>query len=51
MDRLDKAILNLKADDDPPLQYMARPKPQYIRSEKWLRWVKTQPCVCCGKSR
>ena len=49
MDRLDKAILNLKADDDPPLQYMARPKPQYIRSEKWLRWVKTQPCVCCGK--
>lgn len=49
MTTLSQAILSLKADDDPPLQYMAKPKPLYIRSEKWLRWVKSQPCVVCGK--
>lgn len=47
--QLSKAVLELKVDEDPPLQYMARPKAQFIRSEKWLRWVKSQPCVCCGK--
>ncbi len=48
-DNLKNAVLKLKVDEDPPLQYMARPKAQFIRSEKWLRWVKSQPCVCCGK--
>lgn len=47
--RLAKAVIKLKFDEDPPAQYMLRPKPQYIRSEKWLRWVKSQPCVCCGR--
>ncbi|MDY0433568.1 DUF968 domain-containing protein [Pasteurella multocida] len=47
--RLRNSIISLKVDDDPPAQYMRAPKPQYIRSEKWLRWVKSQPCVCCGK--
>lgn len=47
--KLRNTVLSLKAEDDPPAQYMRSPKPKYIRSEKWLRWVKSQPCVCCGK--
>ncbi|TNH06649.1 DUF968 domain-containing protein [Testudinibacter sp. TR-2022] len=47
--KLAKPIVELVADGDPPAQYMLKPKPLYFRSEKWLRWVKSQPCVCCGQ--
>ena len=50
IEKLAKPILELVADDDPPAQYMLKPKAQVIRSEKWLRWVKSQPCVCCGQT-
>ncbi|WP_424405838.1 DUF968 domain-containing protein [Pasteurella sp. PK-2025] len=46
---LKKEVISLKVEEDPPAQYMRSPKPKYIRSEKWLRWVKSQPCMCCGK--
>lgn len=49
LQKLKSAVVSLKVEEDPPAQYMRAPKPQYIRSEKWLRWVKSQKCVCCGK--
>lgn len=43
------AVLSLIADEAPPKSYMLRPKHTPWRSEKYTRWVKSQPCVCCGQ--
>lgn len=44
-----KAAITLKIDPEPPQSFMLRPKLKPWRSEKYTRWVKSQPCVCCGQ--
>ncbi|WGE81815.1 DUF968 domain-containing protein [Actinobacillus equuli subsp. haemolyticus] len=46
---LAQPILKLKADPEPPASFMAKPKEKRFESSKWLQFVKSQPCVCCGK--
>lgn len=41
-------ILTLKVDPDSPESFMLRPKRRRWVNEKYTRWVKTQPCACCG---
>ncbi|QIM65244.1 DUF968 domain-containing protein [Frederiksenia canicola] len=42
------AALKLKVDPEPPASFMARPKLKRFENRKWLQFVKSQPCVCCG---
>ncbi|WP_105175890.1 DUF968 domain-containing protein, partial [Escherichia albertii] len=48
---LDKAkkVLALKVDPESPESFMLRPKRRRWVNEKYTRWVKTQPCACCGR--
>lgn len=48
VNRLKSAVVKLKFDDDPPLQY-GNFKPLVFRSPKWTQFVKSQPCVVCGQ--
>lgn len=41
-------ILMLKVDPESPESFMLRPKRRRWVNEKYTRWVKTQPCACCG---
>ncbi|NTY85541.1 DUF968 domain-containing protein [Serratia fonticola] len=43
-----KAIKVLKIDPEPPQSFMKIPKRHRWVSAKYLQWVKSQPCVCCG---
>lgn len=43
-----KPVLNLTIDPEPPAGFMKTPKLQRWESEKYLRWVKSQPCCVCG---
>ncbi|WP_218703885.1 DUF968 domain-containing protein, partial [Escherichia coli] len=36
-------------DPESPESFMLRPKRRRWVNEKYTRWVKTQPCACCGK--
>ncbi|EFF7671935.1 DUF968 domain-containing protein, partial [Escherichia coli] len=36
-------------DPESPESFMRRPKRRRWVNEKYTRWVKTQPCACCGK--
>ena len=42
------AVLKLKVDPEPPASFMAIPKLKRFENRKWLQFVKSQPCVCCG---
>lgn len=44
-----KTAITLKIDPEPTQSFMLRPKLKPWRSEKYTRWVKSQPCVCCGQ--
>ncbi|ENC8741626.1 DUF968 domain-containing protein [Escherichia coli] len=44
-----KKVLALKVDPESPESFMLRPKRHRWVNEKYTRWVKTQPCACCGK--
>jgi hypothetical protein len=43
-----KAIKVLKIDPEPPQAFMKIPKRHRWVNTKYLQWVKSQPCVCCG---
>lgn len=45
-----KQVLALKVDPETPESFMLRPKRRRWQSEKYTRWVKSQPCACCGKT-
>lgn len=42
-------VTTLKVDPESPESFMLRPKRRRWENEKYTRWVKTQPCMCCGK--
>ncbi|WP_110877016.1 DUF968 domain-containing protein [Franconibacter helveticus] len=42
-------LLALKVDPESPESYMLRPKRRRWENPKYTRWVKQQPCACCGK--
>lgn len=44
-----KPLLALKVDPEPLSSFLARPKLKRFECRKWLQFVKSQPCVCCGK--
>ncbi|OQM42796.1 hypothetical protein BZK42_04395 [Citrobacter braakii] len=44
-----KKVLALKVDPESPESFMLRPKRRRWVNERYTRWVKTQPCACCGK--
>ncbi len=43
------AIIALRVDPEPPESFMFRKKLKPWRNEKYTRWVKSQPCLCCGQ--
>ena len=46
---LAKPIKKINVDSESPESFMLRPKLKRWECEKYTQWVKTQPCVCCGK--
>lgn len=44
-----KRVVPLTVDPDSPESFMLRPKRRRWVNERYTRWVKTQPCMCCGK--
>ncbi|KLV08651.1 DUF968 domain-containing protein [Photobacterium ganghwense] len=42
--------IQFKIDDEPPAMYMARPKELIWRSEKYLKFVRSLPCVITGQT-
>ena len=46
---LSKPVVNFLVDDEPPARFMLRPKPICWKSDSYLRYVKSLPCVCCGQ--
>lgn len=44
-----KAVVSIAVDPESPESFMKRPKRRRWVNEKYTRWVKTQPCACCGK--
>lgn len=45
---LDKPVIQLTVDPEPPTSFMLRPKLAVWECDKYKQWVKKQPCVCCG---
>ena len=45
----EKAVVSIAVDPESPESFMRRPKRRRWINEKYTRWVKTQPCACCGK--
>lgn len=43
-----KPVLRLSVDPEPPASFMKKPKLQRWESEKYLSWVKSQPCCICN---
>lgn len=43
-----KPVLRLSVNPEPPASFMKKPKLQRWVSEKYLRWVKSQPCCICN---
>ncbi|WP_306341318.1 DUF968 domain-containing protein [Serratia liquefaciens] len=43
-----KAAKILVIDPAPPKSFLKLPKRERWTSEKFTRWVKSQPCACCG---
>ena len=46
---LPKPVVPLSVDPESPQTLFARPKRIRWESQKYLQWVKTQPCQCCGQ--
>lgn len=46
---LQKAIVSVKVDPVAPQTLFARPKRIRWENPKFLAWVKSQPCACCGQ--
>ena len=46
---LEKPIVKLTVDPESPATLMKRPKRHRWENEKYTRWVKAQPCMCCGQ--
>lgn len=44
-----KQVLALRVDPESPQSFMLRPKRTRWECEKYTRWVKAQPCACCGQ--
>ena len=44
-----KQLLALRVDPESPESFMLRPKRRRWECEKYTRWVKAQPCACCGQ--
>ncbi|TDB57219.1 hypothetical protein C5467_11260 [Photorhabdus khanii subsp. guanajuatensis] len=44
-----KTVLTTSIDEEPPTSFMLKPKLQRWQNVKWLRWVKSQPCMCCER--
>ncbi|EKH3288652.1 DUF968 domain-containing protein [Escherichia coli] len=44
-----KTVVSIAVDPESPESFMKRPKHRRWVNEKYTRWVKTQPCACCGK--
>ena len=44
-----KTVVSIAVDPESPESFMKRPKRRRWVNEKYMRWVKTQPCACCGK--
>ncbi|MEJ4043456.1 DUF968 domain-containing protein [Erwinia sp. SLM-02] len=42
-------IVELAIDPETPESFMLRPKRRRWTNEKYTRWVKQQPCLCCGR--
>ncbi|WP_140921091.1 DUF968 domain-containing protein [Limnobaculum xujianqingii] len=47
-EQLDKPVIKLVGDAEPPQSYMLKPKLIRWECEQYTRWVKTQPCCGCG---
>ncbi|MEY0055216.1 DUF968 domain-containing protein [Providencia rettgeri] len=47
-ERISKPILNLTIDPEPPASFMKTPKLLRWTNDKYLQWVKSQPCCGCG---
>lgn len=43
-----KAVLTLTVNPEPPASLMLKPKLQRWTNDKYLQWVKSQPCCVCG---
>lgn len=43
-----KQVLNLTVDPEPPASLMLKPKLKRWINDKYLQWVKSQPCCVCG---
>ena len=42
-------VVELAIDPETPESFMKRPKRRRWTNEKYTRWVKQQPCLCCGR--
>lgn len=47
-ERVSKPVLNLTIDPEPPASFMKKPKLLRWTNDKYLQWVKSQPCCVCG---
>ncbi|MGK3355006.1 DUF968 domain-containing protein, partial [Escherichia coli] len=45
----EKTVVSIAVEPESPESFMKRPKRRRWLNEKYTRWVKTQPCACCGK--
>ncbi|EPX2968521.1 DUF968 domain-containing protein, partial [Escherichia coli] len=45
----EKTVVSIAVDPESPESFRKRPKRRRWVNEKYTRWVKTQPCACCGK--
>lgn len=46
----EKTVVSITVDPESPESFMKRPKRRRWINEKYTRWVKAQPCACCGKT-
>ncbi len=44
----EKTVVSITVDPESPESFMKLPKRRRWVKEKYTRWVKTQPCACCG---
>ncbi|MBL5919809.1 DUF968 domain-containing protein [Lelliottia amnigena] len=44
-----KKIVSLKVNPESPESFLLRPKRHRWVNDKYTRWVKAQPCVCCNQ--
>lgn len=42
-------VVELAVDPETPESFLLRPKRRRWVNDKYTRWVKTEPCLCCGR--